>query len=98
MRAAYLMAVAMMLPLVMHAAEDQHQHVHDLPVAGAAAATEAIIVVTVNPEVRGSAAPAGVALEFDRTPLSGVPEAMRSLRITLPTAATVDLAVAFRAP
>ena len=137
MRAAYLMAVAMMLPLVMHAAEDQHQHVHDLPVAGAAAATEAIIVVTVNPEVRVSAAlagvwpprtacgkpvelpvkiinqafltsrlevrlvgesPAGVALEFDRTPLSGVPEEMRTLRITLPTAATVDLTVAFRAP
>jgi hypothetical protein len=139
MRAAYLMAVAMMLPLVMHAAEDQHQHqhVHDLPVAGAAAATEAIIVVTVNPEVRVSAAlagvwpprtacgkpvelpvkiinqafltsrlevrlvgesPAGVALEFDRTPLSGVPEEMRTLRITLPTAATVDLTAAFRAP
>jgi len=135
MRAAQLMAVAILLPLVTRAAE--HQHVHDLPAADAAAATEAMIVVTVNPEARVSAAlagvwpprmacgkpvelpvkilnqafltarlearlvgqlPAGVALEFDRRPLSGAPEELRTLRIALPIAAAVDLTVAFRAP
>jgi len=135
MRAAHLMAVAILLPLVTRAAE--HQHVHDLPAADVAAATEAMIVVTVNPEARVSAelagvwppriacgkpvelplkilnqafltsrlevrlvgqSPAGVALELDRTPLSGAPEEMRTLRITVPTAKTVDVTVAFRAP
>jgi hypothetical protein len=42
--------------------------------------------------------PAGVALEFDRRPLSGAPEELRTLRIALPIAAAVDLTVAFRAP
>jgi hypothetical protein len=139
MRAAYLLSVLVLLPQHAWAAEHQHQHqhVHELPPTGAAAATEAMIVVTVNPEVRVSAelagiwppriacgkpvqlplkvlnqafltsrlearlvgqSPAGVALELDRRPLSGALEEMRTLRITVPTAKTVDLTVAFRAP
>lgn len=135
MRAAYLLAVLVLLPQAAWA--DEHQHVHELPPADAAATTEAMIVVTVNPEARVSAVlagvwpprivcgkpvelpvkilnqafltarlearlvgqlPAGVALEFDRTPLSGAPEELRTLRIAVPIVAAIDLTVAFRAP
>jgi cell division septation protein DedD len=65
----------------------------DLPVK---IVNQGFVTAQLEAELVGNA-PAGVTLDFHPTPLKGLPEEMRALRIVLAQPGPVDLTIAFKA-